>query len=121
MGWRQNLSERTVATLVAGLYLWACCSVVVREGLPAGPFDAPAIYGFRCALIGWMDYPVGWLANPLLWLGVVLLACGVRIAGLVCGGLAGLCVLQWSVEWHRLGQWHMIQEGYYLWMASVGV
>src|SRR3954451_8243986 len=100
-GWRRTIPERALAALVAGLYLWACCSVVVRAGLSAGPFDLAAIYGWNCALTGWMDYPLGWLANPLIWAGVALLACRRPGAAALCGLLAVGPVAQWSVEWHR--------------------
>src|SRR4051794_35364031 len=119
MGQGRKLPERAIAALVVGLYLAACSSVVVREGLSAGPFDLAAIYGFSCALTGWMDYPVGWLANPLLWAGVVLLACGLRIGAFLAGVLAALCALHWSLEWDRLGLWHMLRAGYFLWVASI--
>ena len=118
--WRR-FPELIVAVAVAGVYLWACCSVVVREGLSAGPFDLAAIYGFTCALIGWMDSPFGWLANPLVWAGVVLLACRRPGAAAVCGLLAVVPVVQWSAEWHRQGLWRTLRVGYDLWVASVGL
>ncbi len=118
---RQRLPELAIAAAVSGMYLWACCSVVVREGLSAGPFDLAAIYGFGCALTGWMDYPLGWLANPLLWAGVVLLVCRRPGAAAVCGLLAVGPVVQWSLEWHHQGLWRMLRVGYDLWVASVGL
>ena len=117
----RRLPELAVAAAVAGVYLWACCSVVVRAGLSAGPFDLAAIYGFNCALTGWMDYPLGWLANPLVWAGVVFLICRRPGAAAVCGFLAVGSVAQWSVEWHRQGLWLMLRVGYALWVASVGL
>ncbi len=118
---RRRLPELTVAAIVAAVYLGACCSVVVRKGLSAGPFDLAPIYGFSCALTGWMDYPFGWLANPLVWAGVVLLARRRPGAAAVCGLLAVGPVAQWSVEWHRQGLWRMLRAGYDLWVASVGL
>lgn len=113
--------ELVVAATVAGMYLGACCTVVVREGLTAGPFDMAAIYGYSCALTGWIDYPFGWLANPLAGAGVVLLICRRPGAAAVCGLLAFGPVVQWSVEWHRQGLWSMLRIGYDLWVASVGL
>ena len=121
MGWRRKAPEVAVAATVVAVYLWACCSVVVREGLSAGPFDLAAIYGFSCALTGWMDYPFGWLANPLIWVGVILLACGRPGFAAGCGLLAIGPVVQWSLEWDRQGLSHMLRAGYYLWVSSVGV
>lgn len=63
MAKRDKGPERVVSALVVGLYIAACCSVVVRSGLSAGPFDLAEVYGFSCALGGWSDYPIGWLAT----------------------------------------------------------
>ena len=121
MYWRRTAPELAVAATVVAVYLWACCSVVVREGLCAGPFDLAAIYGFSCALTGWMDYPLGWLANPLVWFGVVLLVCRHSGAATLCGLLAMVMAVQWSIEWNRQGLSHMLRAGYDLWLASIGL
>lgn len=80
-----------------------------------------ALYGWHAAVGGWNHYPFGWLANPLLWIGVVLLLRGKTTGAAVCGWLALIPVVQWTLEWKRLGLWDMVTSGYYLWAASVGV
>jgi hypothetical protein len=112
MTWRRKVPELAVAATVITVYLWACCSVVVREGLSAGPFNMSAFDGFYCVLIGWLDYPFGWLANPLLWAGVVLLACRQSGAAAICGLLAIVPAVQWSLEWDRQGLSRMLGAGY---------
>ena len=118
---RSKAPERVAAALVAGVYLAACCSTVVRAGLSAGPFDLCPIGGFYCAILGWTVFPFGWLANPLLWAGVILLACGRSGAATVCGLLAVVPVTQWSLAWDRQGLWPALAAGYYLWIASAGL
>jgi hypothetical protein len=121
MSLRARVPELAVAALVTGLYISACFSVVVRAGMSTGPFEFGPIYGLSCVLLGWMDFPVGWLANPILWIGIVLLALGYRGAASICGLLALGPAVAWSLEWHGLGFWHTLRDGYYLWAASIVV
>ncbi len=116
---RRITLERIVAVIVTSVYVFACCSDVIRAGLSAGPFDYGPINGFDCVLTGWMHYPFAWLANQLLWLGIILLANGHSRPAAMCGLFALGPVVQWSVSWHHQGLWPMLQRGYYLWVASV--
>jgi len=117
---RRKASELAAAA-AAAVYLLACCSVALSEGYQAGKLRLAAVYGFECALFGWVEYPFGWLANPLIWAGVVLLAAGRGRAAALCGLLAGVPMLHWSLGWDRQGLGHMLRAGYYLWVASAVV
>lgn len=118
---RHCVPEYIVALVVAAVYLLACCSVVVRQGLPAGPFDLAAIYGYQCVLTGWHYFPIGWLANPLIGAGVILLFYRRPAVATLCGLTAAIATIQWSLEWNRQGLWGWLSLGYNLWLASIAI